>query len=265
MRGAYNLKKLHFSKYRTFILAGGVLAITAAASGNIGTGTYCAVCPMGFLQITAASKNIPWGMLWGTAAGLAAVLILGRFFCGWLCTTTLTKKMFGNESSKPAPHGKADRYFRKFPLIAVAAALGLSFIVGFPVFCLICPIGIFFGFIFAVVKIFFTLEPSWNLIIFPAILALEILIFRRWCSYICPVSALFSLVSKIPFIRFRPAVNASTCISCQGGVCSRCVESCPEEIKVTDDDEGITEKCIGCMECIDNCPTGSLSYRKKSP
>ncbi len=256
------MKRLNLSKYRILTLAGGVIIITAAFFIGTGVGSYCTLCPLGLLQIAAASGSLPTGMLFGTLSGLIAVLVLGRFFCGWFCPTTLIKKVFGSNGKKYQPSEKANKYIKRLPVLIAAGSVAVSFLAGFPVFCLICPIGIFFGFIFAVMKMLFVLEPSWNLIIFPAILTAEILIFKKWCSYICPVSALFSLVSKIPFVRFRPVLNSQTCISHSGGLCSSCIRSCPEGINITENDEDMNTKCTSCMECIDNCPTHSLSYAR---
>ncbi|WP_265822084.1 4Fe-4S binding protein [Geovibrio ferrireducens] len=256
------MKRLHMSKYRMLFLAGGVIVITAAFFIGAGTGTYCTLCPLGFMQVTAASGSVPFGMLSGVLAAIAAVLVLGRFFCGWFCPTTLVRKLFGSNANKHSSPEKSVRHAEKLPLLIAAAAVGLSFVAGFPIFCLVCPIGIFFGLIFAVLKMLFVFEPGWNLIIFPAILAAEVLIFRRWCSSVCPVSAVFSLVSKIPFVRFRPVLHGSQCISANGGVCSGCVKACHEGINVKGHDETMETVCTSCMECIDSCPTKSLVYAR---
>ncbi|MFR0707830.1 MAG: hypothetical protein ACLSIH_12425 [Eggerthella lenta] len=68
-------------------------------------------------------------------------------------------------------------------------ALGASAVFGFPVFCLVCPIGLTFATFIGVWHLFQFNETSWGLIIFPAILVLEIAFLRKWCAKICPVSA----------------------------------------------------------------------------
>lgn len=94
--------------------------------------------------------------------------------------------------------------------VLVAGAVGVSFLVGFPVFCLFCPIGLFFGFLYALAKAFTVYTPSWDLVVFPLVLFLEFGLFRRWCSAICPLGALMSLIGRArprpPRFRRRRAV-----------------------------------------------------------
>jgi len=257
--------KIRLSKTRYYIMTAGILIIIAAGAWKFGLGTYCSVCPVGFLEVTAASRAIPTDMLAGVVVTVFAVLIFGRFFCGWLCSTTLIKHIAGQTHTNHKSAGRADSVMHKMPFIILILAVGISFIVRFPVFCLVCPIGLFFGLIFAVFRTVFALEPSWNLIIFPAILTIELLIFRKWCSYICPISAMFSLISKVPFIKARPIANAFSCFSKTGGHCSHCRDICPEEIEVVNDEKAVVERCTSCMECADNCVSGSIHYEILKP
>jgi ferredoxin-type protein NapH len=255
------VRKYKISKMRYVMMTIGIIAITAAGVGGLGLGTYCSVCPVGFLEISAASRSFPIDMIPGVAISLLAVLILGRFFCGWLCSTTLITHLFGNSEKAHNTRSQPDRLMRKIPLVTLILIVGLSFLVRFPVFCLVCPIGLFFGFMFAIFRTVYTLDPSWNLIIFPGIIAAELLIFRKWCTYICPISAMFSLVSKVPFFKLRPISNGFSCFSSTHGHCSKCREICPEGIDVINDEKATIEQCTSCMECADNCPTGSIQYR----
>jgi len=260
------VSKIKLSKTRYFIIAAGIFIIAAAGAGKFALGTYCSVCPIGFLQITAASRSIPVDMLAGVAVSVVAVLIFGKFFCGWLCSTTLLKHMFGTQQNKPLPTGsKYASFMEKLPFIILIMAVGVSFIVRFPVFCIICPIGIFFGFIFAIFRTFYALDPSWNLIIFPTMLIIELALFRKWCAYICPISALFRLISRVPFIKLRPVAKGFSCLTAKGGHCSHCRDVCPEGIEVVNDKQAIKEKCTSCLECMDNCATESISYEVLKP
>ncbi|MCD8569821.1 MAG: hypothetical protein LRY50_16375, partial [Geovibrio sp.] len=64
------MKRLHISKHRMLFLAGGVIVILRLFH-RAGTGTYCTLCPLGFMQVTAASGSVPFGMLPGVLAALA--------------------------------------------------------------------------------------------------------------------------------------------------------------------------------------------------
>ncbi|MFR1638333.1 MAG: 4Fe-4S binding protein [Eggerthellaceae bacterium] len=70
------------------------------------------------------------------------------------------------------------------------AALLSTAVFGFPVFCLICPVGLTFATLIAVWRLFQFNEVALSLLVFPAMLALEVLVLRKWCSRFCPLGAL---------------------------------------------------------------------------
>lgn len=257
--GKFKLSKLHI-----VTLLGGFAVIIGATAAGKGIGTFCNLCPVGFLQITAAARAIPTGVILGVVVGLMLVYVLGRFFCSWLCTTAMMKTTFLKER-KVKPLREAPVYLKYLPFGILGLALVVSFIVQFPVFCLVCPIGLFFGFIYAVFKLLHIFEPGWSLIVFPAILAVEILLFRKWCTYICPISAVFTLLGKIPGPKLRLKVNKVTCLLSKGVNCKVCANTCPEGIHITEHNAEYVEYCTTCMECRDHCPTQSIGYKTPPP
>ncbi|MDR0454114.1 MAG: 4Fe-4S binding protein [Deferribacteraceae bacterium] len=253
------MSRVKISRARIWAALGGVAVIITATAANFGIGTYCTVCPLGFLQISAASRGFPVNMLPGVLAVILLILFWGKFFCGWFCPTMLVKKTFRNDK----PSGCDEHYAgggktARIPHILLGITLVASFIVQFPVFCLICPIGLFFGIIYAVFRLFTLYEPSWNLIIFPFILFLEVVLFRRWCSSVCPLSALFTLIRKIPVhgsIQFT--LNKDTCLYFNNRHCQNCERVCPAGIMLTSEKNAM-EECIICFECKDKCPADSV-------
>jgi ferredoxin-type protein NapH len=129
-------------------------------------------------------------------------------------------------------------------------------IFGFPVFCLICPIGLTFGTIIVVWQWFNYDNVTLSLLVYPAILIIELFVLRKWCAKFCPLGALLSLMS-LPNRLFRPKVNRSRCLREQGLDCTVCLESCPEGLDPHYKD-GMNE-CSKCGLCKQNCPATAIS------
>lgn len=278
-----------------------VLAIAVIAghvNGSFPIGTLCALCPAGFAQIVAASKSIPWGLVPGVIAIILLTVVLGRFFCSWLCPSQLLKNVFGGhkprgiagrskerprnvlragaktpaggenaaaadascaQSSCAACAGGADM---KAQAIVLGGLLVISFVVGFPVFCLFCPIGLVFGTLWALNRVFVLLQPGWELVIFPLMLFVELFFFKRWCTSVCPLGFVFALVGKLRAktgFGLHPRSNCSVCKASEG--CEACATACPEDIDLACGEKAALESCSMCLDCLENCPSHALSLK----
>ena len=76
---------------------------------------------------------------------------------------------------------------------------------------------------------------------------------RAYCNTICPVGTILGFFSKRSI--FAPVINTDKCKGC--GLCGRkCKSSC------IDMDNHIIDysKCVACMDCLDTCKEGAISY-----
>lgn len=128
---------------------------------------------------------------------------------------------------------------------------------GFPVFCLVCPIGLSFATIIAVWRFVGFSELTLSLLVFPAILLIEIVVLRRWCHKFCPLGAAVSLLS-LPNRFFRPVVDRSKCIRSKGGTCNICANVC-EELLDPHYRYAMNE-CTKCGVCKEQCPVGAIHF-----
>ena len=114
----------------------------------------------------------------------------------------------------------------------LGGALVSTFIFGFPVFCLVCPIGLTFATILLLVNLFGQGDVTWSLIVVPALLIAEVVLFKKWCHKLCPLSAFMSLIAKLNRT-FKPTIDDSKCLETSKGTpCSRCAMVCEADINL---------------------------------
>ena len=140
--------------------------------------------------------------------------------------------------------------------IVLGGTLLSTVIFGFPVFCIVCPVGLTFASLIALWRLVGFNEPSWGLLIFPVFLALELFVLKKWCIKFCPLGALMSLMS-IPNKLFKPQVNEKKCLRSQGIDCKVCVTVCEEELD-PHFAEGMHE-CTKCGLCKEQCPAQAIT------
>lgn len=266
-------------RYLRIAVAAGILAaVFVCTFAHVPVGTLCALCPVGFLELTVAGGTVPWGLLPGVLVLLAVVFALGRVFCSWVCPTSLLRNIFGGKTPRgltgrtgtclgcslggdgaPAKQERVSNNLAAQGFVLVVLLL-VSFLVHFPVFCLFCPIGLVFGTLFAISRMFVTWQPGWELVVFPAMLLAELFLLRRWCSAICPLGFFFGLMAKarsrigvLPRVR----VNRGTCL--HGSGCEVCATVCPENLSAPDADNRALEDCTLCLDCREHCPAKSIS------
>lgn len=256
------------------------------------TGTLCSVgydaiayiCPLGALETMFGSWAFVPRVLICLAVVVIVALVFGKAFCSWVCPVApLSDLLRGRKAREKdecertqAAHRVLERWSdtnaaqaeKHKPIrsrvdgrhVVLAGSLASAAVCGFPVFCLVCPIGLTFASAIALYRLIGFNEPAIEVLVFPALLVLELTVFRKWCHRFCPVGALLSLLSR-GNRTFKPHVNASMCARHAGSSCAACAQACPEHIDPCADlgDRSLAE-CTRCGACVNTCPAKALSF-----
>ena len=256
------------------------------------TGTLCSVgydaiayiCPLGALETIFGSWAFVPRVLICLAVVVIVALVFGKAFCSWVCPVApLSDLLRGRKAREKdecertqAAHRVLERWSdtnaaqadKHKPIrsrvdgrhVVLAGSLASAAVCGFPVFCLVCPIGLTFASAIALYRLIGFNEPAIEVLVFPALLVLELTVFRKWCHRFCPVGALLSLLSR-GNRTFKPHVDASMCARHAGSSCAACAQACPEHIDPCADlgDRSLAE-CTRCGACVNTCPAKALSF-----
>lgn len=255
--------------------------------------TLAVICPLGVIEVLLAGHTLLPRALCALLIFFLLTVALGRVFCAWVCPVPLLRKWFSftprNEAAEQdyvrsrVPVGNAageaaespagitapvaayaaapEKSAAVSPYVILCGALVSSAVFGFPVFCLVCPIGLTFATVIGLWRLIQFNEPTWSLLLFPAILLLELVFLRRWCHRFCPLGALGALMSRLNLF-FRPTLTTGACLrTTRGTDCHACGAACREEIDLHDRPSAAQlSRCTKCRACADACPVGAISF-----
>jgi ferredoxin-type protein NapH len=273
-KSAKRVGKKIVNKVKIARIATAVLAIILIARGVVvgefGYGGICsftigaigATCPLGFLERSLASRAL-MPMALSVVLVLVAVILLGRVFCAWICPTVLLRRVFkdtGRLRTKQEVAQKGPRWAAYSPYAVLGGALVASFWFKFPVFCFFCPVGISFGLLYLVLRPLSHDALQLGLVLFPAMLVLELWVLRSWCRTICPVGAFLSIVGNLNRI-LLPAVRKDKCLAEKDINCRVCERACPEGIELAEIRSSyVPNSCTKCLQCYQKCPAGAIEF-----
>ena len=244
---------------RRIVIVGIMAVIVLGALLDFATGTFAVfglsmlrfICPVGFLEISLATRSIVWEALPYTLLALGAIFLVGRFPCGWLCPMY----KFKHWAESVTPIGKLQAASNRLPfratwrdgLAVLGGVLSVSAITGYPVYCIICPIGIISRNLISL-GTHMTVHPDIVLVAFyPLVLG----IFVDW-QRVCPVGSVGGLANQTAPFR-TPRRDEMSCLEC-----GACRDVCPEDIDVWDPDVDMGA-CTQCLKCCGGCPEDALA------
>lgn len=260
--------------------------VSAGTLSAFGWESISLICPIGALGTMLASKMLVPRAVISIVLAVAAILLLGRAFCGWLCPVPVWSKLrgiFKKGGGETAPLSAAEKRSLKTSCVGSCAScadrkpadsrhiilggtLLSAAIFGFPVFCLVCPVGLSFALVFLLIALFGGGDVTWSVLIIPVLIAVEVIFFRKWCSHLCPISSFMSLIGRANRT-FKPAIDDEKCLeTAHGATCGRCAEVCEVAINPRHPELGTTfNECTRCRACADVCPGHAISFPLIAP
>ena len=300
-------KKFKSSSLRIFTACAALCVFALALITQVAVGTPCGygigtismMCPMGTVTTMISSRTILPHSVVVLLIGCLIIFLFGRVFCGWICPIPLfkrarrfftpAKRRRENEQNKLAEvqHAAKEKIScggdcgssescmscmpkqHKFDSrhVVLGGAVLSTAIFGVPVFCLVCPIGLTFGTVIIIYRLFAYGDTTLSALIVPLLLIIEVFALRKWCTHFCPLSALMDLVAR--FSRtLHPVIDNTKCIeTAHGRECSRCAAACPEGINLRNPEfgENTIKDCTRCRECVDACPVHAIKMPVITP
>lgn len=176
-------------------------------------------------------------------------ILLGRFFCGWFCAFgalndyiyIVSEKFFKRKLHVNEKLDLMLKYLKYIVLIFIVVevwTLGNTSFASFNPWDAFAQISQFPS---AAHKL------AAGFIILGILAAGSAFIERFFCRYLCPLGAIFSLVSHLRLISIKkPRANC--------GNCNYCTINCPMGVKLYNTDKVRNGDCINCFKCVNVCP-----------
>jgi len=257
--------------------------------GSFTIDLFFKIDPLVALLASLAARDWMRDLEWALPV-LGLALILGRFFCGWVCplgtTIDISRRFLRKKKLDPRP-SRRGMWFKYTVLVflTVSALLSVGFFWFFdPISLLLRSMTLFLYPVFAsgvsslldTASLLPALEdPALDLLdwlrtfalpvhepyflksllvtlIFLSIIIAERYKSRFWCRYVCPLGALFGLFSSKSLLRRRVSEDCTECGKCQKG--------CRMAAIAADPVKTCNSECILCMDCSLICPENAISY-----
>lgn len=180
---------------------------------------------------------------------MLVTLLLGRWFCGWICSFGayndliyfISKKVF---KRKFKVNEKVDSILKYTKYVILVFIIIVSWTIGSNILENTSPWDVF-GQITNISTVFSSFLIGLIFLILITIGAA--FIERFFCRYLCPLGAIFAIISKIGITKINKPKD-----DC--GRCRACTINCSMGLKLYKVDGAKGGDCINCLKCTEVCP-----------
>jgi polyferredoxin len=215
-------------------------------------------CPVGMIRNSLTMHEFPWIPL---AIVLGIGVLVGRFFCGWICPIGLLQDLLHKIPSRKFPVPRWTTWI-KYPVLA-GSVFAAAWTLGGDspwFFCNFCPTaGVQVVLPAAIMErdVLKLFEQPAKFASTLAMLLGAVALSRPFCKILCPIGALVAITNKI--MPWKLHLNGNSCIHCR-----KCERSCPMDLPVMKHQDAAVSRdpeCILCHECKSACPVDAIADR----
>jgi len=239
--------------------------------------------PLAALTTMLASRQIHAALLLSLIT-VAATLIFGRFFCGYVCPLgtliDFSKQLFPQRKTLPGENASArqPKYYLLLALI-VCCLLGFNLVYWLDPIAFVTRVYtlLLYPFVFLLLNSGLDalrplagklqlvtlshqqfMQPLFylnilTLLIFSGVLFLNYFAERFWCRTICPLGALLSVFSRRGMFKRQVSDACNRCMKCH--------RECPMAAIPKEPEETVAAECIQCLHCSAICPQSAISFK----
>jgi ferredoxin-type protein NapH len=208
--------------------------------------------PLAVVGQISAGLELYWPFILTALIPLVFTLILGRFFCGWICPATFLYELNSNLGiwlNKLGLRTGQRRFDKRLKYLVLIICMVLSAISGSVIMASIYPPAVIGR------ELYFSIALSGfssGTLFFLLTLLFDLLVARRgFCRYLCPGGALYSLLGRYRLLRIKRLVEP-----CND--CGKCNAVCEFDLNPMRDDFG--QECNNCSACIAICPKDAMTF-----
>jgi ferredoxin len=216
--------------------------------------------PLVLLVVSIAGRAIV-GVALPALVLVGLTLVLGRFFCGYVCPLGTSIDLFDAFAGRraKAPHWLRYGKYATLAFLLAAAGLGASFIGCFDplvIYERTLTVALYPAYRYianGLHPVRGYVEVAGSLALFAGILALGLVQRRFWCRNLCPLGGLYALFAKLSLLKFAWRNDCRHCKACE--------RACPTDAIDSDRSYVDAGECIDCGACGFNCPDKAIAYR----